>query len=65
MVHGSVDQVRGTRLRLGISYTVCTRYTLAFGDTPYIGRRSLLLGILWYEYWPNPNAEVWVLPLYY
>jgi hypothetical protein len=32
-------------------------------DTPYIGRQSLLLGILRYEYCPYPNAEVWVLPL--
>jgi hypothetical protein len=31
MVHGSVDQVRGTRLRKSISYKVCTRYDLAFG----------------------------------
>jgi hypothetical protein len=31
MVNGSVDQVLVTRLRHGISYTVCTRNELAFG----------------------------------
>jgi hypothetical protein len=65
LVHRSTDHVRGTHLRHGVSYAVGTRYELAFGNTPYIGRRSLLSGTLRYEYWPYPKAEVWVLPLYY